>query len=182
MKLSRITVPKSCSNAGVQLIELVLATALTSIIIGIVFSAWHGFNAHVAKNQRKNQLVSENRLLANVLTAHIRKSPGIISWHPQGITYIDPYHTNDTIVYEYYNEELLKNDTLVPLVSSTAYVSNFEIECIEQYENESIGGRLFSVTISLADDFLNQSSITSMVAAIVVEEATEDTELNKWNF
>ncbi len=167
---------------GVTIIELMVALAMTALMVSIIFALWGGFGRHVIKQRRKSILHSEIRVVLESLTSHIRRSPSVLAWHASGITYVSPSN-DDTIVYEFYADELLKNDAPVTLISQEAYISNFSIEEVEiPVEEKEM--TLLAVAISIVDEFGNYVSVRSQVAAKVIDEYAqeEDDELNGWNF
>lgn len=167
---------------GVTLIELCVVIVMTTILVVIIFNTWTNFNTHVVNNKRKSLLHGEIRQVANSLKLRLRRSPGILSWHQSGITYISPIK-GDTITYEYYYEELLKNDVPVPLVSQNAYISQFEIMEKEEF-NEDHDFTILSLSITIADDFSNEINKEFAVAVKILSDQydDEDEELTKWNF
>lgn len=165
---------------GITLIELIVALTMTTIIIVIIFATWDNFNRHVFNQRRKSMLNGELRQISEVLKSHIRRSPSVLAWHSNGITYISP-NNGDTLVYEFYNEELLLNDTPVPIISQKAFISDFYIEDTDQaviIENKDL--TLLSFKITLEDEFGNRVTLIFDVAAKVAEEQGE--ELDEWNF
>lgn len=154
--------------------------AMTTVIIVIIFATWNNFNRHVFNQRRKSVLNGELRQITVVLKSHIRRSPSVIAWHSSGITYVSP-NDGDTIVYEFYNEELLRNDTPVPILSQKAFVSEFYIEESDQtgvIENAEL--TLLSFRVTLEDEFDNQITIPFDIAAKVAGEQEKD--LDEWNF
>ncbi len=169
-----------CNKNGITLIELIVAMAMTTIIIVIIFATWDNFNRHVFNQRRKSMLNDEIRQITEVLKSHLRRSPEVLAWHSNGITYVSP-NNGDTLVYEFYDAELLLNDVSVPIISQKACISDFYIEEVDQMvtvENKDL--TLLSVRITIEDEFDNQVTITFDVAAKVAGE--QDAELDEWNF
>ena len=165
---------------GITLIELIVALAMTTIIIVIIFATWDNFNRHVINQRRKSVLNGELRQISQVLKSHIRRSPAVLAWHPSGITYVSP-NNGDTLVYEFYNEELLVNDTPMPIMSQKAFVSDFAVEEVDQtviVERKEL--TLLSFMIALEDEFENRVTVTFNVAAKIAGEQEQD--LDEWNF
>jgi Tfp pilus assembly protein PilE len=172
---------KKPGNSGVSIIELMMAIAMTSVIVTVVLSSWNNFTRHVFSQRRKSILRTEIKLISSTLASQLRRSPGIIAYHSSGITYISPT-SEDTIAYEFNSEELLKNDKPIRFVAQNAYISEFIVEEAEQnMENNEL--KLLSFFIELMDDFDNRVSINSSVAVKILNEyeAAEE-ELNRWNF
>jgi hypothetical protein len=172
---------KKKGNSGVSIVELMMAIAMTSVIITVILSTWNNFNRHVFSQRRKSILRTEIKLISSTLTSQLRRSPGVIAHHPSGITYISP-NNRDTIVYEFYAEELLKNDKPIRFVAQNAYINEFVVEEAEQnIENNEL--KLLSLFIELMDEFDNRVSTNSTVAVKMLDEyEAEEDELNKWNF
>ena len=173
---------KKTGNSGVSIVELIMAIAMTSVIITVILSTWNNFNRHVFSQRRRSILRTEIKLISSTLTSQLRRSPGVIAYHSSGITYISP-NNGDTIAYEFYTEELLKNDKPIRFVAQNAYINEFVVQEAEQNieNNELI---LLSLFLELMDDFDNRISINSTVAVKMLDEyeAAEEEELSKWNF
>ena len=165
---------------GFTLIELVVAMSMTAIVIGILFVVWNNFNLHVIKQSRKSVMYSEVNRISKSITSQIRRSPAVLPLHSNGITYISPIKS-DTIVYEFYANELLKNDLPVPVVSQSAHISEFSIEKKEEQGTES-DLTLLSITIAMSDEFENEATATSQVAAKVKDEYESEEDFSEWNF
>lgn len=165
---------------GFTLIELVVAMSMTAIVIGILFVVWNNFNVHVIKQRRKSIMYSEMNRIAKSITSQIRRSPAVLALHSSGITYISPTK-GDTIVYEFYANELLKNDKQVPVASQFAHISDFTIE---KKEERGAGSDLIllSITITMSDEFENEVTATSQVAAKVKDEYESEENFSEWNF
>ncbi len=163
--------------------DLVVAIILTALVVTIIFALWGNLDRHVVEQRRKSVLHAEMRQILKSLSSQIRRSPEVLSWHSTGITYVSP-NNGDTIVYEYYTDELMKNDVLVTLVSQNAYITDFSINKIELSDsNEESDLMLLSISLSMADDFSNQVTVSSQVAAKVTgEQESEEEELSGWNF
>ena len=172
---------KKKRNSGVSIVELMMAIAMTSVIITVILSTWNNFNRHVFSQRRKSILRTEIKLISSTLTSQLRRSPGVIAYHSSGITYISP-NNRDTIAYEFYTEELLKNDKSIRFVAQNAYINEFIVKEVEQnIENNEL--KLLSLFIKIMDDFDNQVSINSTVAVKMLNEyEVEEEELSKWNF
>ena len=167
------------NNSGFTLIELVVAMSMTAIVMGILFVVWNNFNIHVINQRRKSVLFSEVNRISKSITSQIRRSPSVLALHSNGITYISPTRS-DTIIYEFYANELLKNDKPVPVASQSAHISEFNIEKKEEQGTES-DLALLSITISISDEFENEATTISQVAAKVKAEYEGEEEFSEWN-
>jgi len=171
-------------ESGLTLIELCIAMAMTTIIIGIIFATWANFHKHITIQQRKSILYTEARQIADMLQSQIRRSPAVISWHQTGITFISSFDSTagnkDTVIYEYYSEELRKNDKPVLLISQNARIIDFKIE--EDNENQIVENKyakLLSILIIISDNFNNQVEIPFKVAVKIAKQEDEEEE---WEF
>ena len=84
-------------------------------------------------------------------------------------------------MYEFFAEELLKNDKPVPIASQSAYISEFNIE-EKEGQIEGTGLTLLLLTITLSDEFDNQVTATSQVAAKVKSQYESEEDFGKWSF
>ncbi len=170
------------NNRGVTLIELMVALVMTAIIVSIIFAVWGNFGRHVIIQRRKSVLHAEIRVVLESITSQLRRSPAVLAWHSSGITYVSP-NNGDTIVYEFYTDELLKNDAPVILISQDAYISNFSVGESE-VSGEMKEVTLLSVAMTVMDEFYNQISLNSQIAVKILgeDEEGDDDELSGWNF
>ncbi len=173
---------KEDSRRGTTIIDLIVAIVLTSIVVTIIFALWSNFDRHVVLQRRKSILHAEVRQILKSITSQVRRSPEVLAWHSTGITYVSP-NNGDTIVYEYYTDELIKNDVLVTLISQAAYIYDFSIDEIDvSGSDEDPELTLLSISLSMADDFTNHVTVNSLVAVKVIGEQVEGEELTGWNF
>lgn len=169
------------NHLGTTLIELLVSVAMTAVLISIVFAFWQNFNYHIITQRRKTILQTEIQKISESLVSQLRRSSGILAWHSSGITFISP-HRDDTIVYEHYADELLKNDIPIPLIAQDAFISEFDIEAEEQLIGEGHNStQVISIVLTIEDDFDNQQSLRSTVVIKLVRQYEEE-ELSKWNF
>jgi len=169
------------SIRGVTLIELIIAMVMTAALAGIVFVVWNNFNRHIINQNRKSQLQSEVRRFSGALISQIRRSPAVLAWHSSGITYVSPTK-GDTVSYEFYADELLKNGSRVPVVSQAAYISEFLLSESAQNAVEQPDLTVLCITMTLSDDFSNDISINACVAAKVVKAGEGAEQSDSWNF
>ncbi len=168
------------NGTGITLIELCVAMAMTTIVIAIIFTTWNSFNRHFFNQRRKGALQGELRQITATLNSHIRRSPAVLSWHSNGITYVSP-DKGDTIVYEFYDEHLLINEEPLPIISQEAFISDFSLEEVEQsIIHERREHILLSIQVTLENAFGNQATLSSTIAAKMVDE--EDGAKDSWNF
>ena len=113
-----------------MLIELCVAMAMTALVIGIVFGVWGNISKHMIERQRKNMLYNEANQLCSRIASQLRRSPGVLTWQANGISFITPDST-DTISYEFSYNELKKNDALIAIVSQNAMIRDFAIKEVE---------------------------------------------------
>lgn len=165
---------------GFTLIELVVAMSMTAIVVGILFVVWNNFTIHVIKQQRKSVLNAEVNRISQSITSQIRRSPSVLALHSNGITYISPFNS-DTIGYEFFADVLLKNGKAVAVVSQSAHISDFTI-VEKEGQIEGTGLSLLLLTITLSDEFDNEVSVTSQVAAKVKDRYESEEDFGKWSF
>ncbi len=173
---------KTKRNHGMTIIELMVAMAMTAIVVSIIAAVWINFTRHVVEQRRKSILHAELRQVLEGISSQVRRSPAVLACHSTGITYVSP-NNGDTIVYEYYADELFKNDLPVTLISKDAFIHNFSIDESDPAEDGS-DIILLTISLTIADDFGNQAGIRSQVAAKVIDvyAEDEDDELSGWNF
>lgn len=169
-------------SRGVTLIELAVAISMSAIVVGVVFYAWNTINIHIINNSRKAVFEVEARRIAGSIVSQIRRSPEVISWHSNGITYISP-DAGDTVTYEFFNQELKRNDTMLVNIAQKARITDFRIEPEESgTPSEGHFDVLLHVMLSMEDDFDNRTDIRMDVAVKRPEEEDNKEGRDGWNF
>lgn len=112
---------------GFSILELLVATMLGALATSLVFFSWNYISRHTITQQRKTMFHAEADRLAQAIAQEIRKSPEIISWKDNAITFLSPTGV-DTISYGISNGDLLKNEVPVSFAAPGAHVSQFTIE------------------------------------------------------
>jgi len=171
---------KRANLSGVTLIELCIVMVMTVVIGAVTLAVWNNINRHVINKRRKSLLHAETRYIANAIISQLRRSEAVLSWNPSGITYISP-NSKDTVVYEYYDNVLYKNDRPVPIISQAAHISGFNITEIEEI-NIKKEINLLSIEITMDDDFSNSVTISSSVAVKFIDGMKDEEAFRGWNF
>ncbi len=136
---------------GATLVELTLAMFISAIVIMLTFYAWNQINIHVARGQEKSFFRLAGRNLVDRLSDDLRRSTALLAHHSSGVTFVTA--SGDTVNYEFYGRELLRNGAPVPLADSAAFITDFHIESSEQ--EQIVGGVqdvLLEITLSLENE------------------------------
>jgi len=148
------------NSSGATLVEMLIAITINAFLITSIFSTWNTINIHIIKTRRNNSFKAEAYRISSMVATQLRRSPRVLQWHRNGISFISPYDDSKTISYNYFSKRLVRNEKDVPLISATAYVDNMSIEIEEQKNNMG----LFNVTFTFKDSFENISEITMSIA------------------
>ncbi|MBN1984307.1 MAG: type II secretion system protein [Chitinivibrionales bacterium] len=171
------------SDRGFTLLELIVVMVMTSILTGTIFFAGQGFNRHVIRQNRKAMMHHELRMLSQSMASQLRRSPAVLAWHQRGITYVSPV-AKDTVVFDFSSGQFLRNDTLVPVISTFASITDFTIESdmpsVQPPSNAAL--TLLRITITLSNTFLESYSMTTCTAAKVIKTEQSETDTDLWNF
>ncbi len=166
---------------AVTIIELMIALALSGIVVSMVFFSWNYIMRHTTIHQRKALFQAEADRIAQSIMGAIKKSPEIIAVKSNGIVFLSS-NGLDTIVYECVNGDFRKNDTTVPCNAQDARITRFTVETgIVDKGTNSTNSIVLSLSICLEDRFGNTSTIPLTVRAAVPPSRLEDIK-GKWNF
>lgn len=162
------------NNRGTTLIELMVVISVGTIIVMTTMYTMAGHSRHISDNTRKNKIYNEVHGIMYSLTTLLRKSPEVLEYSTDEIKFISP-HSEDTLSYVLYGEELIKNDNPLLLISQNAYISEFTIEEIEEaYEERTFGYILLSIVLEITDSFNNKVRVQKLVS-VKYRQNSEDT-------
>lgn len=136
---------------GATLVELTLAMFISAIVISLTFYAWNQINIHVARGQERSFFRVAGRRMLDRLSDDLRRSTALLAHHSSGVTFVSA--SGDTLNYEFYGRELLRNGEPVPTADSAAFITDFQIESSEQ--EQIVGGVqdvLLEITLSLENE------------------------------
>jgi hypothetical protein len=91
-----------------SLIELIVAIAVSAVVVATTLAAWTALQKHISSQNRRAALDYEARRLVVMLADQARKSPRVLHWHENGITLIAATN-GDTLSWEYSWQELSRN-------------------------------------------------------------------------
>jgi type II secretory pathway pseudopilin PulG len=173
---------KNGRSRGVTLIELMIAIAGSALVIGAAMYAWSRINTHIARNQRNALLHREAAMITDRIASQLQRTPRVLSWHYYGITYVNPAG-GDTIAYEYYGDELLRNDTALSLISGTTRITGFEVDIRKAHGEEALAGSgLVSFAITFEDEFGAVLQVDRQVSARLARQGANSHDGADWNF
>lgn len=165
-------------NGGATLIELTVAVAVSLMVIGTIFYAWNQLSRHIIVKRRAALFEAEARMIIGTIASQVRRSSQILAWHDRGITYLSPL-TDDTITYDYYGEELLRNDTAVVPIAQNARITGFTVEADDLDDERACFNALLHIRLTMEDDFGNTADYRMDVA---VRRPMKEAEEGGWNF
>jgi prepilin-type N-terminal cleavage/methylation domain-containing protein len=158
MNISRTGNPR-----GFSLIELVVAIVMSTLVLGAAFSAWVLVNKHTVSGKRKAVLQAETDRMVRTIASQIRTAPAVVAWTDRSITMIAA-GSGDTLVWAFDGDSLSHNDTMVRISSPRARVTDFHIADLTE-GNTSPRGALLSVSLTMRDDFGDESRVSMQAAA-----------------
>jgi prepilin-type N-terminal cleavage/methylation domain-containing protein len=165
---------------GATLVELAVAMTISAILVGLVYMAWTYTTRHAIEGRRTAIFTKETQRIAERLAARIRTSPRVLSWHTHGVVFVSA-RNGDTLHYDFFDEQLLCNDTPVTTIAERARITELWIEAAETTSHEPSETVLLSITLTMADDFGNTTTVTVEVAARVPPQ-TESEGFDEWSF
>ncbi len=166
------------SSSGFTMIELLVAITMTSLVLASIFFAWNTLNRQVFKQRRESLFLSDITSFANHLATQIRKSPRILFYDQTAIEFISP-HNEKPVRYEFYYDELLRNDSLVTLSAQGAKITDFHIDGDDYHYADDLPMLLIDISIRAEDTFGNEHEVTVSAA---VEPPTADEDEGGWQW
>jgi prepilin-type N-terminal cleavage/methylation domain-containing protein len=171
---------------GVTLVELIVALVISGIVISLAMFSWTYLSRHTTLTKRKHLFYSQTELTAAIIANDVRRSPQIILFTENAVSYIDG-RSGDTVVYKFDGDTLRKNDTAVQFVSEGAKVIKFSVEKDEAssgakpgYLNQSQDIVLL-ITLGMQDRAGTTSEIPNKVKVRYIEGG-EEVIKSRWNF
>ncbi len=107
--------------------ELMIAIAMSGIVIGLAMFTWTYISRHTTLQKQKSLFYSQAEAIAAGIANTVRTSPNVISYSTNAITCVDKNH-GDTVTYELYGDSLRKNTVGIPCVAEGARFTTFAIE------------------------------------------------------
>lgn len=169
------------NNRGVTFIEIVVAMVVSATIISLAFGFWGRLNKHVFLGNKENIHQAEAMNLGSLISSQLRKSSAVLAWHDHGITFVE-FKSGDTLVYEFYENRLMLNDSIEIGPKHPVFVSAFTVTSpiADKRENKAF----LSILTSINDGRGKVYDAESMVTVKMAKEAFDDKyeSLSKWNF
>jgi hypothetical protein len=169
-------------NAGVTLVELMVALLLSTIVIFAIFLAWSSLSRHLTVQSRRTRLETESQRIGRDIVSDIRRAPAILSIGQSSIS-LTSDRRSDTITYERnsYPGELLCNGKPLTLLAPDAKVTIFSLAQESGSAFASDSGVLLTVRVGLTDDF-GDSSVYSYKVSIRQPPQNTSGAIQGWNF
>lgn len=171
MKLAngQSTKPMKLSAAsGFTLIELMVAIAVSALVILLATGAWIAVSRHTIRLDRVRLLESETLRIANTLASQIRRSPEVIEARGDRIWLVAPI-TSDTLLYEKRGANLERNREVLPFRSSSIQLCEFSIEDRTPRSSLRHSLRLLRLTVCLENDRGERSMVSVQAGGRMVE-------------
>jgi prepilin-type N-terminal cleavage/methylation domain-containing protein len=118
---------RSRPQAGVTLIELVVAMVIAGIVISLTLASWTFISKHTTLGQHKTEFLSQTEQTASLIVNSIRRSEQVISFDKNAISFIAGIG-GDTVTYAFDGDTLRKNGAPVQFVTEGARVVRFSVE------------------------------------------------------
>jgi hypothetical protein len=159
---------------AMTLVELLMATALNSIIILSVFFLWKAINVHVIETRRKEIFNAETQRIALEVLSLLQHSPRIITFDNSGISFIS-HRSGDTSRIDNYYGQLRLDQTPFPSAISGLKTAGFSIDDQHILPNDgmSIAPALLRVGLRFRDPFADSSAYTLDVAVSLAPRRPE---------
>lgn len=158
------------SKAGVTLIELIVALAMTATLTTSVYYFWNHINRHTTINTDKALFSKEaNRIITSIVT-QIRNSREVLSFDYNTINFIS--NNGDTLVYRYDGDSLFLNESSISIISRNARIAQFEIKDLNEAASTETRLAYLEITLSMIS---GKNDTTSYSLSVNVPKPAEST-------
>jgi type II secretory pathway pseudopilin PulG len=161
---------KKSTCAGITLLELMVALALSTLIVGMVFSVWRFVEKHTAMQRNKTLFGVEADRISRGVMSELRRTPFVLEWDRNGIAFVSE-NKGDTVVYRFDGYGLRRNDAEISPKRPGMTVSGFSVETSEAVESAGGGTALLELTFAYEDQSGNCSSMTYAVNVRCAQES-----------
>ena len=159
---------------GFSLMELLVAMALSGMVVTLVFFSWNHITHHTITQRQKSMFQAEAVRVSEAIAGEIRKSPEVLSWKDNAITFIAPNGV-DTVTYEQMYNGFMKNGTPLPLIVPGAFVSQFTVEPESPADAlDASKTVMLSISLTMQDNFGNSSVIPLQLRVNAPSDQTTD--------
>ncbi len=166
---------------GYTLLELIVAMALCTFALSLVFYSWNYISNHSIIQQRRSLFQVESDRIAQSVAAEMRKSPEVISLSTNRVTMLAA-NGADTVTFEYSNGVLLKNGAPVSCLSAGGRVTQFLIEKEgAAASNPASTYATITLTFRMENNFGDVSQIPLKIRVALPQNPTNEA-LRQWNF
>ena len=169
---------------GFTIVELMIALALSGIVMSLVFSSWKYISHYTVTQQRKALFQTEANRIAQLIASQIRKSPKVVLKSANSIVFLSPDGL-DTIAYEWTSESFKKNNAEMWGDDRSARITQFLIEKENPgIELDSANSIMLLLTLGFKDRFDNESVFPLKVKAVVFPDQfdVKGRSAREWNF
>jgi hypothetical protein len=109
------------------MMELVVVIALSTIIVGMVFTTWKFVETHIGRQKRISLFLTQADRSTQRVVTEIKRASIIIEWDRTSIRFVAD-NRNDTVTYRFTGEELMRNDTALTPGLPGMRLMNFTID------------------------------------------------------
>jgi len=168
-------------RGGYTLMELMVAMALCTAAMTLVFYSWNYISRHTIVQQRKTMFQVDADRLAQSIAGELRRSPEVITLDRDKTVFVTP-NGADTVTYSFSGGTLLRNTVPVSFVAPGVRVTQFSLEKEASLTaNPACKAALVTLTLGMEDSFGN-SRLIPLKVRIVFQEHPEENPTHKWNF
>jgi hypothetical protein len=110
-----------------MLLELIVALALSGLVMSMVFYSWRYVSNHTLKQQRRTLFQTEADRIVRTLGRELRLSPGVTRIDRNRLSLLRPDGV-DTVNYKFEYGAFTKNDTAFWQDDGRARICQFDVE------------------------------------------------------
>ncbi|MBD3344590.1 MAG: prepilin-type N-terminal cleavage/methylation domain-containing protein [Chitinivibrionales bacterium] len=164
---------------GVTLLELMVAIAVSGLIVTIVYTSWAFISRHTASNKKQTQFRVETENAARRILSQIRRSSRVLYFDETSVAFITP-SSGDTGRYVYDGETLLYNGDSLSFLSADIFVTDFLVEKEEEDDLTATSDILLKVYFRFEDNRGNESIFELQTMAHYSQEVADEFNMGFW--
>ncbi|MBD3322283.1 MAG: prepilin-type N-terminal cleavage/methylation domain-containing protein [Chitinivibrionales bacterium] len=177
--MRRRIIRSDCERCGITLVELMVAIAVSGIIVGVVCTSWVFISRHAAQKKRQTHFRVQTENAARRILSQVRRSQKVLYFDESSIAFLAPGKT-DTLRYVYDGEYLRLNGDSLTFLSPSVYITDFHIEKEEEDELTATSDILIRFYFLFEDDEGNLSEIELQTMANYIPEEADEYIMDYW--
>ncbi len=156
------------NQRGITLVELLVASITSAIVVGTLFFAWRNLSTHTIKGRQSATFQMETTSFAKRIAKQIAHSSNIYFWDGTTVSFASP-KGSDTITYSWEGDRLTRNKEDVAFATATIRVTEFSLSRKGDPLTSAAEG-LLSLHVAFDDERGNKNTVDLDIAVRLPEK------------